>query len=128
VEKREKRMGKKKSNRHRYLWQHILVKTKRHLVMLCLRWWLDIFGYWRRCHVPSKWREQPPHAGVFLSHASNFLFYFYFIFIFYKYQNISDPTQNLQKFQSEKNTNTSKDKNICFKIQGYFSNITVLKN
>lgn len=53
---------------------------------------------------------------------------FYFIFIFYKYQNTSDPTQNLQKIQSEKNTNTSKDKNICFKIQGYFSNITVLKN
>jgi hypothetical protein len=53
---------------------------------------------------------------------------FYFILFFYKYQNTFDPHKIYKKSRVQKNTNTSKDKNIFLKIQGYFSNITVLKN
>jgi hypothetical protein len=59
----------------------------------------------------TRWRVLITHQQLFL----------------YKYQNTANPTRNLQNNWSAKDTSTSKVKSICFKIQGYFGNLVVLK-
>jgi len=53
---------------------------------------------------------------------------FYFFSFFYKYQNTPNPTRNLQKKLESKRRQYPKDKNICFKIQGYFDKLIMLYN
>jgi hypothetical protein len=81
------------------------------------------FWYWRRCHVPSKWRRQPPHIDVFLSRGTSFLFFLFFI----STKIHLTPHKIYKRKQSAKNIDTSKDNNIYFKIQEYFGNLVMLK-
>lgn len=65
--------------------------------------------------ISIRWR-------VFIKCQQLFSFFF-----FNKYQNTSDPHKIYKKLESRKH-HTPKDKNMCFKIQGYFVNFTMLKN
>jgi len=81
---------------------------------------LETEGGVTRC---QKWCEHPPHADVWLAHASSF----FFIIIFYKYQNIFDLHKIYKKIQSAKDANTPKTKALVLKYKDIFCSFTVLK-
>lgn len=68
-----------------------------------------------------KWCGQSQYVDASLLSANNFFVFFINI------KTPLTPHKIYKKLESKKH-HTPKDKNMCFKIQGYFGNLTMLKN